>query len=234
MDIITDSSNFIYLLGKFMDDGTSLDLRQLIMKFDYSGNLIWSKSWSDALQQSTPFSISNLQFHNGLIYAFGNCSGHPSIMAFDTAFNNLCYAPDTTFAINMNNYGGSSISATQYPAVAYSINVIPVTPALLLPDQLSTPFCSISGLQKDENAIESISYPNPFSNEVTIILSDFQKGALLVALKDILGKTILEKSIFVNHTKTPITLSTSNIPSGFYILQIRSGDLMIQSKVLKQ
>jgi len=231
--ITADSSNAIYFLGKFMDSSMSLYERPLILKFDSIGNLIWSKSWSDALLSSTPFSISKMHFHNGMIYTFGNAGGIPSIVVFDTSFINLCYSPDTTFGFFINDFGTSSTGSIQQPAFAYTPNTILPIPSTLLINQPSTIFCSLSTTADINFDNDFACYPNPFNNELFILKKVSTAGKLSILLMDILGETVLKKEFNIGNIPRSIHLETTDIPPGLYILQVTCNDKIKCIKIVK-
>ena len=72
-------------------------------------------------------------------------------------------------------------------------------------------------------------YPNPFSNELTLSLSDNQQT--IFTLYDLLGKPVMLQQIFTNFT----TLNTEQLANGIYFFELRNGKGTVKNgKVLKQ
>ncbi|MBK7572364.1 MAG: T9SS type A sorting domain-containing protein [Bacteroidetes bacterium] len=80
---------------------------------------------------------------------------------------------------------------------------------------------------------ESINaYPNPFSNNITInyTLANYSNSIKLI-VRDILGKTILEKSGLAGKGNVQIG---AELPSGIYMIELTDGINRMTQKVVKQ
>ncbi|MBL7816432.1 MAG: T9SS type A sorting domain-containing protein [Saprospiraceae bacterium] len=71
-------------------------------------------------------------------------------------------------------------------------------------------------------------YPNPTNNLLTIDLGNMQHAT--VTFLDILGRVMFNKESQTNQ----MTLDLSNFESGIYMLEVKSKNVSIQEKVIKQ
>ena len=85
------------------------------------------------------------------------------------------------------------------------------------------------GLNQIPSVLKTISvFPKSCKNQLTIQLQ--QEGDYVISLKNILGQTVLEHT--ANNPFKEITLNTSNVASGHYILTVASQSEIISSRKL--
>ncbi|WP_306642221.1 CHRD domain-containing protein [Sanyastnella coralliicola] len=86
----------------------------------------------------------------------------------------------------------------------------------------------------DEPTIDATfsAYPVPFGNQVNIELDKTTSAPLLIELVDITGKVVLQKPIA--GTQSIITLDTSELQTGLYVIRLRSDEVFISRRVLKK
>lgn len=75
--------------------------------------------------------------------------------------------------------------------------------------------------------------PNPFANELSITLDTPIKGTYVIELYSASGKLYATVTGEKNETITTQTLSTPNLPAGFYFANIRLGDQHFVRKAVK-
>ena len=107
-----------------------------------------------------------------------------------------------------------------------NIDSIPVDPLSLL----IAPWTGNLSLVNDEylNTQGVIIYPNPFSNNINIVFP--KAGITTIALFDITGSLLSTST----HAKNTISIPTSSLPKGVYILEIYSESIGIKvAKIIK-
>ncbi len=78
-------------------------------------------------------------------------------------------------------------------------------------------------------------YPTLFDQSIEMNVSGaIENQSNEIQLIDITGKMWLNKQINPSHTSYQETLSTNNLPTGMYILQVRQGDELHRQKIIKQ
>ena len=115
---------------------------------------------------------------------------------------------------------------------------------LIFPDFIfnDEDYCNSNGLstpslpsELDHNKIlseeEVLIYPNPTSGVLELQLPN-EHPYVLLEVKDLLGKTIIEKQIF--DQKMRLTLDLKNLPDGLHIIVLRTKDnYQFAKKILK-
>ncbi|MEY2894310.1 MAG: hypothetical protein RIS42_29 [Bacteroidota bacterium] len=96
------------------------------------------------------------------------------------------------------------------------------------------PVASVTNTNKDpENNITFTAYPNPFLDHVTISLSDVIDYPTQIAIYDLTGNAIFEKS-FPNLIKDIEIVNLGSLRSGQYILYITQKDKPTTMVLIKQ
>lgn len=79
-------------------------------------------------------------------------------------------------------------------------------------------------------------YPNPFTNDMTISLQAKKQASLIISLYNIKGQLISEKTSDINNPKS-LNLSSlvdnRTLPCGIYLLKITDGTTQLNKKILK-
>jgi hypothetical protein len=84
----------------------------------------------------------------------------------------------------------------------------------------------IEGLTSDEVTL----FPNPVNKEVTIQLPGITTKPISISLFDQVGRTIYVTTMGEGQSTKSIT--TEDLPSGVYIIQLGSGDQLIKKKIM--
>jgi len=96
---------------------------------------------------------------------------------------------------------------------------------------IQPPAGALSGIQTITNTAGSIKvYPNPANDHITADLTGINGTAQQINLINIQGKIV--NSIIPGNNENNITINTSNIQNGIYVLQILSDKGMVNSKVV--
>lgn len=88
-------------------------------------------------------------------------------------------------------------------------------------------------VQDNENQISSsflTIYPNPTKEFITVRFSDKFKNPEIVEILTIDGTVIFSQKLSENSSENVIQLSVSNLPSGSYVLNVRSKNNVVHSK----
>ena len=85
----------------------------------------------------------------------------------------------------------------------------------------------------EENGIGTLGvYPNPASEQVTVILPETDNKGYTLALFDLNGTRILTRNI--NGAENGYTLNVKNLASGAYILSVFNDEHVYTGKVIKR
>lgn len=77
-----------------------------------------------------------------------------------------------------------------------------------------------------------IAYPNPFTDVVNIQLPEEIKGTYTLSVTDLSGKLVYTET--KNSNSKNLIYNGSSLPSGVYILNVKSGNLTVAEKVIKK
>jgi hypothetical protein len=76
--------------------------------------------------------------------------------------------------------------------------------------------------------------PNPFTSEVTVVLSLNEARPLTVGLVDIAGRRVVTRQVVGVPGVNNISLSgLSNLPQGLYLVRVSGEGLLLQEKIVK-
>ena len=88
----------------------------------------------------------------------------------------------------------------------------------------------MENLEKDKGVVV---YPNPSSSNFTFSLKGFENEDLVLNIRDLSGRLVFSG----NYSESPITfnidVNLSEVPSGFYIAELQSGDFRWTEKLVK-
>jgi hypothetical protein len=207
-----------------------------IIKYNSSGNIIWAKSGAGSTDDYG-FSVS--ADSSGNVYLSGGFTGSSIIfdsvtltapafttqpmfiIKFDSGGNILCTdalssAGDDMIAVSADNFGNAYISGDYEANPFFIIGLDTLTSYGLafIAKYNCPPYTSINELQQQE----SISvYPNPFTSQLTFILSDTRPVTLF--LYDILSQQVLQQK-FTNST----VINTEQLSKGVYFYEVNNND----------
>jgi hypothetical protein len=86
----------------------------------------------------------------------------------------------------------------------------------------------IIGLTQQELSI----YPNPFHDELKIVLESTEKGSAKIGIFSMLGQTLYEENFKVNAGTNALTIHP-NIPTGAYVMRVESDGKVMLNKIIK-
>ena len=93
---------------------------------------------------------------------------------------------------------------------------------------------SVDRLAPDQDEIKVATYPNPASDQVTVIATLAKPGPVNIALLNANGATLMEKELTGNLTEVSQELDLTGFPAGIYLLQISSWDKWQVEKLILQ
>ena len=77
-------------------------------------------------------------------------------------------------------------------------------------------------------------YPNPFNDELTVVLDNFGNRAATIEVYDMLGKLIYTNKIAAPQNTYETILNLSNLPPAAYTVRVSTTDFVINRNVVKQ
>ena len=77
-------------------------------------------------------------------------------------------------------------------------------------------------------------YPNPFNDELTVVLDNFSNRAATIEVYDMLGKLIYTDKIAAPQNSYETVLNLSNLPPAAYTVRVSTTDFVINRNVVKQ
>jgi hypothetical protein len=92
-------------------------------------------------------------------------------------------------------------------------------------------FCAYEQALSSENVhlSDAVIFPNPFQNQINIILDESQNLPSKLRIKNSLGQVIFEKLIYDNQSQLEL-----NISKGLYFYEIEQGNKIFKSKIIKK
>jgi hypothetical protein len=92
--------------------------------------------------------------------------------------------------------------------------------------------CLTSSVNNIANNVVSTAYPNPFTNELTVLLNNVAENDITVTITDMLGKTVAKETLPAG--QQTINLNTTYLPKGIYTIELQNATQLVQRiKVVK-
>ncbi|MBX2959788.1 MAG: T9SS type A sorting domain-containing protein [Flavobacteriales bacterium] len=90
------------------------------------------------------------------------------------------------------------------------------------------------GINDIENKTIFSIYPNPATNNLTLLLTHNKTEILTVEIYNIAGKVVQQKQLTTNSSVQQYNFNISDLSSGFYVLSIHSDNVKLTQKFVKQ
>lgn len=90
------------------------------------------------------------------------------------------------------------------------------------------------GINDIENKTNFSIYPNPATNNLTLLLNHNKTEILTVEIYNIAGKVVQQKQLTTNSSVQQYNFNISDLSSGFYVLSIHSDNVKLTQKFVKQ
>jgi len=94
--------------------------------------------------------------------------------------------------------------------------------------------CEFVGLEENFSADGLTVYPNPFEEQVSLLLDLGEATKADVRLLNVAGQEVLHQTQQLNYGPQRIDLSVRELPAGLYVLQVRTKAGMLVRKVVKK
>jgi len=82
-----------------------------------------------------------------------------------------------------------------------------------------------------ENYLQASIHPNPFSNSINVTIVDKVTEKIYVTVYDLYGRKVFDKSY---NAVQNLIIELGNIPSGFYLLRMKSDTKSLTKKLIKE
>ncbi|WP_299050832.1 T9SS type A sorting domain-containing protein [uncultured Polaribacter sp.] len=95
-------------------------------------------------------------------------------------------------------------------------------------------FLSITllGFSQEKTIDNVFAAPNPFTNSTTINFTASNISTVNFSVRNVLGKTVLKKNIWVTFGKNTIAFYKNDLPSGIYIYSIQDKKKIISKRFI--
>ena len=77
--------------------------------------------------------------------------------------------------------------------------------------------------RKVSSTVEWSVYPNPAAERITVV-GEWNSAVVSVSLRDLTGRELMAKSVFLEANSLPIELDRTQLPQGIYLLNLVQGD----------
>ena len=92
----------------------------------------------------------------------------------------------------------------------------------------------VASCREAEGEQEVLVFPNPFHNDVTIHMENFDGLTVSIEIYDMLGRMVMTKTIAVDGNSEEIMLQLGDLPNGTYNVRISTADFVVNRKVVKE
>ena len=193
------------------------------------GDTLWTKNIGSGAESGTGadkmvnggFIISGATDVNNVTYLF--------LAAVDDFGDSLWARTFGSGVMSGGGDGGTFVHSTSDSGfIITGIRGVSSAVYLIKTNSLGNVVISVDELQPEENSI--VVYPNPFSNESTVLLPEKikNKNEVELRLQDMLGRTVAETKF--NPSLGSITLHRNKLVAGVYLLRLFSEKELIASK----
>ncbi len=77
-------------------------------------------------------------------------------------------------------------------------------------------------------------YPNPFTNEITVVISNLLSSTAEIEIYDVLGNKVLEQTLYnIENNNNEFVISLSDLFKGVYLIKFTSDNFIKTQKVIK-
>lgn len=181
-----------------------------------------------------------------LVSLRGECNGKRALISWATVSernNNYFVVERSDDAVNFVEVGrvagaGNSMQMLSYSYADYGISLGDNYYRLVQVDYDGTRTISeIIEVNCSGNAPEGdpdvYVYPNPFNNELTVHLVNFDDQPARIQVYDMLGRLLFERSASPTYNDAEIVLHLDDLPSAAYYVRVSASDFVVNKKVVK-
>ncbi|WP_367391959.1 T9SS type A sorting domain-containing protein [Lewinella sp. LCG006] len=237
--VIQDENNNYLVLGNTQ----SSDPDVFVSKLDVNGNLLWSRRYGD----------SSIDQAFGIVcdedggYTFGGNTPFDLVTGDTTPLNVWLVHLDSegemvwekTFGTEERDIGRDLQKSPDGGYVITGYTDLFYNAFLAKTDSLGNIDVFTSVFAPDLSALSLEAFPNPASDELTVVLPEnltLSVGNFIYTITDLSGKTIRRAAITRNPTDkhTSLSVSITDLPSGFYVISLNDGERTYAAKFVKQ
>ena len=88
-------------------------------------------------------------------------------------------------------------------------------------------------IDESDSKLDVTAYPNPFSDELTLLLSNFDNRSASIEIYDMLGKVIMVADVASPHNDYKTVLNLGNLPPSAYNIKVSTADFVINKQIIK-
>jgi len=180
-----------------------------------------------------------------LVSFTANCDGRSSLIEWTTATerNNDYFSLERSDdAINFTEIArvagaGNSIEPLDYSYTDYGIHGGDNYYRLVQVDYDGTRTASeiivANCIEPEVGEPDVQAYPNPFNDELTVVLDNFDNRPATIEVYDMLGKLIYTDKVAAPQNSYETILNLSNLPPAAYTVRVSTTDFVINKNVVK-
>jgi len=167
----------------------------------------------------------NVTFFNGFIDKIRVKIEAVAVATMQTAITSPAYTTDANTVVLMNfNEGAGTVTANEVTPANADLQCT-ISGCTTLPNWVDAATAYVN-----ESALTYFSiYPNPVANQNLIIAPKVDQIIQEVALSDALGRKIFSNTY---NASTPIEISTQNLKSGVYFINIKNQTGVVSAKIM--
>ena len=194
---------------------------------------------SNTIVMTTNVPLTLLSFDANLVGANTNCTWQTTAevntayfivqrSTDENSFIDLSKLNATGNAVAINNYNYTDLNVTDLknvPSVYYRLQMF----------DKDGHFTYSKVVKVDLSAkIEFSLYPNPVKNNLFVQINNIKSSKAIAQITDLLGKVLQMQQVQLNFGKNTISLNTSGLSTGNYVLIIKSEEGTQQKQFMKQ
>jgi hypothetical protein len=147
----------------------------------------------------------------------------------------LTHYPEHLVPIAFGDYYEGSLEeiTANHENALFDVKIICTDIAGNKQEQIISPAFQLNSTLKlsEENNGNLVVYPNPFSNQIHLLLPENMQGKTNLRLFDLNGKIILKQDLLID--KNHHNLNLDYLPKGIYVLTLEDGKSQISTKIIK-
>ncbi len=200
---------------------------------NYNVSISLSGGGCNASSGPIPVTVTFPSINAGFTYAATGTSSPYSVTFTNTS----------TGASNYTWYFGDGSADTAMTPAVHSYDSCDYTVWLIAQDAnfctdtfaMQINACS-NGISDIHSSLNSMSiFPNPVKENLLVTINSDENLQGFLSVKDIMGKNALnEQQVRINRGRNSYNLNLETLPSGIYLVQIRSGNSIESTRVLKK
>jgi len=158
--------------------------------------------------------------------------GGPYSTPGDIKMIELEFGTSSCFRLEMYDSGNDGFGDNGFYQVVYGTNSTAFSGGSFEDKDVNEITYDIVGVEEQEVAKNFTVYPNPASNNLSVSITLNNKQPIKVMLYDMLGSTIAEKNLGMQHEgSVTTTFNVSKLETGVYLIKVLAGEKTYINKV---